>query len=110
MEPYRMRDQIRTVAERWRQQYEHPQSIHWSRDRKAIYSKLLALDGETATQADVAAIIGNPAWIKPHRCCECGLEVWDIILMGDPQFEGEAPFMVCLACIILADTLLQGEA
>lgn len=100
------RDLIRGVAERWRLNYEHggewkpPKSSLYRFDARAIYNALSALDAETATTADVTAIIGNDSWTK-LTCNECRLQVSDVV-----EFDiDEESFAVCRDCLRKAVTL-----
>lgn len=66
------RDLIVHVAERWKRQY--CQRDGWTRTHSGssedTYRGLAALDGKTATAAQVAAIIGNESW-SAYYCGEC---------------------------------------
>lgn len=94
------RDLIRGVAERWRLQYEHggewkpPKSSPYRFDARAIYNALSALDAETATTADVAAIIGNDSWTR-LLCRECQSLVSEAV-----EFEVyDETLSVCRDCL-----------
>lgn len=74
-----VRGQIREVAGKWKYRYTiHTlKGLKWRDDTtfppQAIYERLLALDVETATPGDVAAVIGNDTWIHTSLVCnECG--------------------------------------
>jgi len=88
------RDMIRGVAERWRDQY-------WNTHNKKfidIRAQLDALNDETATLADVVAIIGNDSWTKV-RCDECSQEVdWVVQVGEDPDYESHT-VTVCRSCL-----------
>lgn len=107
------RDQIRTVAARWKEQYcrrafspaANAVIDFWSRtylhhSTEEIYNKLVALDGETATPADIAAIIGNDTWVRiSHQCSECCACPSDAILhVGEePDFDSATVYL-CRDC------------
>lgn len=103
------RDLIRSVAARWRQQYEP-----FTNDDKPLFSvrngyrepirekpiaeKLDALDKETATAADVAAIIGNESWTR-LTCDECGKDTDAVLTVGqEPDYESHTASL-CRSCV-----------
>lgn len=92
-----MRDQIRTVAKRWDEQYFRRGK--WYDDKsRAISERLHRLDPETATPADVAAIIGNQLWADPMRCDCCGVDVIIVVQVGEePDYES-ATASLCIQC------------
>ena len=63
------RDQIATVAARWRTQYPRGSKIYKTESTDAMHEQLLALPVD-ATAKDVAAIIRNDGWIG-YRCNGC---------------------------------------
>jgi len=80
------RDQIRRVADRWGEQYG---GNDWKDDeeKQSIHRKLIALDKETCSAADVAAIIGNDSWSRLD-CDNCDADVTAVVRMGDePDYE-----------------------
>lgn len=86
-----LRSQVRTVADRWADQYRY-----WDHDAEkvAIGAALRALDPETATPDDVAIIIGNRSWACPTECDGCG-EAFDAVVR-----VGEEPdYRTCVLCI-----------
>jgi len=107
------RDQIRTIAERWKGQYcrrafspaANKVIDFWSRvyicdSTEEVYKKLAALDVETATPADIDAIIGNDFWGKlGYHCNECDAEPPDAILQvgEEPDYESRTAFL-CRDC------------
>ena len=107
------RDQIRTVAARWKEQYYHQRFhpltnrlvSHWSTtyshdSTEAIYNKLAALDGETATAADIDAIVGNNSWSSVgYHCSECDTQPTDAILQigEEPDYDSATAFL-CRDC------------
>jgi len=107
------RDRIRNVAERWKEQYcrrafspaANKAVNHWSptsahADTGEIYNKLAALDGETATPAEIAAIIGNDSWcVLGYRCTECDTFPTDAILhVGEEPDYDSATVYLCRDC------------
>jgi len=84
---------IRGVAERWRNQY-------WNTKNKKfidIRTHLETLNVETATPADVAAIIGNDSWMK-LRCDECAQDVAWVVEIGEaPDYESRT-VTFCRSC------------
>ena len=97
---------IHDVATRWYAQYQsmfvqHP-------DKKETYEKLLALDTETATSADVSNIIGNYSWTTQY-CNECGEKSRFIVEIGEEPGYDSSTAQICPYCIQKAWALVQGE-
>jgi hypothetical protein len=108
------RDLIRSVATRWRQQYEpftHDTPLFSVRNghrqvipKKEIAASLEALDKETATAADVAAIIGNESWTR-LTCDECGKDTDAVIMVGqEPDYESHTASL-CRSCVERASSI-----
>lgn len=77
------RSQIRSVLSRWREQYPLPNS-----ERASVERKLGALNLETATAGDVAAIIGNHSWVGPTKCDGCSREFGVVARVGqEPDYR-----------------------
>ncbi len=102
------RDLIRAVAARWRKQYEpfthdtplfsvrngHRQAI----PKKEIAEMLDAIDPETATPEDIAAIIGNESWTR-LTCDECGKDTDAVLTVGqEPDYESHTASL-CRSCV-----------
>lgn len=101
------RDAIRTVAERWKQQYlvggDWKRVLNGKSD--AIHARLAALDVETATAADVAEVVGNTSWVGP-TCDGCGEYVAWAVEVGDaPDYESRTA-VLCAPCLRAAYALL----
>lgn len=99
---------IREVARRWKAQYAAYKS-HGGKDAKEkqdIGRKLAALDGETATAADVAAIIGNDSWTRIDHCDECGADNLPAAVRLAEDSESSAD--ICLPCLRKAMRLAAG--
>lgn len=109
MKRYSERELVRTVAERWRKQYgRDPSGIFGGRDKAVILRQLEALDVETATAGDVAAIIGNKSWVSPDACDECGTASWSNVQVGqEPDYES-ATATLCADCLRKALALAEG--
>ena len=90
-------EQIRSVANRWRQQYPgSPHPLSGGRDAEDIYHQLLHL-GSDATPADVASVIGNDMWIG-EICTLCRQHSNDVFQIGDePDYESHTVY-VCVSC------------
>lgn len=100
------RGQVLDVADEWRKVY--CQGHRYGSDKDSIQIKLDALDVETATAADVAAIIGNDEWVKPRTCNECGADTYDAVQLGEePDYESSTA-IVCLDCLRKAVALFEG--
>lgn len=103
-----IRDRIRTVAKRWAEQYKvkhGPDAQRWT----SIENRLFALDVETATEADIKAIIGNDSWTDVN-CDVCGKDAGTVVSMErppsyiDPDFppDPDTVACVCRPCLLAA--------
>lgn len=109
------RDEIRTVAKRWKLQYPKNMQLASQEFSDSIYEKLLALDTETATAKDVADIIGNDGWIEISKCDSCSKESWNMATIGNiDTFESalachtdEPIITLCEECLTRALLILQ---
>lgn len=102
------REIIRIVAKRWREQYEpfkedRPlfsvrNGYQSSKTKREVADELDALDKETASPTDVAAIIGNESWTR-MKCHECGNETDTLIQVGqEPDYESHTADL-CMGCV-----------
>lgn len=90
------RDRIRTVAGRWRYQSTFSGGEpRWFTETKAA---LDALDAETATAEDVAAVLGNGTWVE-ILCDNCSRSVDRAV-----RFEED---ILCRDCLAEAVALLD---
>ncbi len=94
------RDQIRTVADRWGEQYGKP---YWKNDeeKQEIGRRLAALDKEKCSAADVAAIIGNDSW-SLLQCDNCEAEVTAVVRVGDDPDYDSRTVTLCKPCAVKA--------
>lgn len=94
------RDVIRDVPFRWRQQY--PDQHYPPGDEKyAIGDHLDALDVETATEDDIAKVIGNTTWTN-MSCDACDQSVDALVTVGQiPDYESRTANL-CLDCARVA--------
>jgi len=101
------RDLIRRVADNWEQQYRASMDtrLHGGESKRDILNRLRALDPETATAADVTAIIGNPSWTE-LRCDECEAVSETVVEVGQPPDYERATARLCPACVAKARGLL----
>lgn len=102
---------IRGVAAKWAAQYrDQTRRLKGGETAGSIHARLAALNGETATVADVEAIIGNSSWTTPPTCSECGAEGGPVVQLGEePDYESSTAW-VCGPCLRAAsDMLLLGE-
>ncbi|MBP8788798.1 MAG: hypothetical protein KBH41_15250 [Azonexus sp.] len=92
------RIRVREVAAKWAETYP---TNGLGRDEKihAITEALSALDTETATAADVAAIIGNNTWCGPVSCDECGAVVDDAVMVGEELYTDSITVTLCFSCV-----------
>ena len=100
-----IRDQIRSVADKWKQQYvgvkyEQP-------DKLAIYLSLLKLDLDACSAKDVADVIGNDSWACAQKCYECD-EYHDIVLQigAEPDYESSTTWL-CAGCVAKANDMME---
>lgn len=102
------RNQVRTVAEKWRRQY--GSGSYGADDRgRNVGDELSQLDKETATAEQVAEIIGNKSWVSKVTCDECGVQTWDAVQIGEePDYES-ATAEICADCLRAALKLLEGK-
>jgi hypothetical protein len=104
------REKVRTVAAAWAKQYSKNGPYGNDAEKQEIAKALSALDPETATASDVAAIIGNNSWCGPCKCDECGKEAETAVQLGEePDYES-ATAVVCFDCVQKAMTLMMPNA
>jgi hypothetical protein len=100
------REQMRTVAQRWAAVYSRGGSYAADAKKRRIGEELAALDAETSTAADVAAIVGNGSWVCKNTCHECKAETWDAVEVGEtPDYESSTA-TICADCLLAAARLL----
>jgi formylmethanofuran dehydrogenase subunit E len=90
---------IREVAQKWEEQYARYRGSdpRDTEEKRSIGRKLAALDGETATAADVEAIVGNASWTRIDHCDECGEEnLPEAVVLAD---DSESPVTICMPCL-----------
>jgi hypothetical protein len=105
-----MRDQVRTVAERWRDTYKtYRVAAEGFVNVDGIQRGLNALDAETATAVDVAAIIGNSSWVCAPKCDECNEHSWSCVEIGEPADYDSSTATVCIECLRKAVALLEAN-
>jgi len=115
MKTITQRQLIQNVANKWRDQYEPFKSdspifseragIKTYKTKKQIADELDALDKETATAQDVAAIIGNESWTR-LKCDECGNEPEIVVQVGqEPDYESHTASL-CVPCLKAAAGLV----
>ena len=91
-----LRQVIRNVPAAWARQY--CRNGVWADGRIETHLLLLTLDLETATPADVAAIIGNNSWVL-LRCHECDEQVEVTRECGQPSDYESATADLCRECL-----------
>jgi hypothetical protein len=98
---------IREVAQRWQEQYagyRGPTPADTA-EKQSIGRKLAALDGETATAADVEAIIGNDSWTRIDHCNECGaVDPPAAVRLAE---DSSSTADICLPCLRKAAQLIE---
>lgn len=97
-----VRQQIRGVAAAWRAQYgDRPKIPHLA----DVLPRLEALDRETASAAEVDAIIGNPSWTG-LRCDVCHEDCAAIVQLGDEPDYDSTTLDICGECLAAASAIL----
>ena len=113
-----VRDELRAVPAQWYNQYDHtidfilkhPEDRSHDAEKLAIYRRLLALDWDTATAPDVAAVIGNNTWAKDTLICNnCGRECKTIARHEYEDDYGPAAVDFCLNCLQEAVRSLEAQ-
>lgn len=100
------RNQVRSVAKRWRSQYGGGTYGADKRNRM-VGDELLLLDKETATANDVSEITANNSWVSKNNCHECGNETWDIVQVGEePDYESYTAG-ICRNCLVKAINMID---
>ncbi len=94
------RSQIRDLVAAWGKAYGRNPNVN------KFAKSLSMLDPETATAADVAAIIGSDAWSRPEKCHECGLPANILILVGEELDYESSTARLCLPCLEKALALM----
>lgn len=103
-----MRELIRSVPEHWRASYERTEywlSDRWGESKQETYKRLLKLNLETCTPADVTAVIGNSSWTY-LRCDECGASVDQVLMFGTAGYE-TSTHSLCAKCVHAAFALWE---
>jgi len=95
-----IRSQIRDVSKRWDETYRDRERLTldkgYNAEIKVICERLAALDLETATAAEIAAIIGNDTWVEPKNCDECSGVFGTVIEIGEkPNWESRTAYVCC---------------
>ncbi len=94
------RNQIIESISNW-VEMQRPGGIYsWGERGLPITDKVLSLDQDTATQEDVAAIIGHHEWVKKRECDECGKATWRIVELDGA--ESGSSVYVCSTCLARA--------
>jgi hypothetical protein len=105
------RAQVREVAALWKSRYfkrgKWTDTLRGSSEE--TYKRLLALDPETATAADVKGVVGT-SWCAPSTCNECGAESWDVVQLGQEPDHDASTAWICVACLRKAVALVESEA
>lgn len=105
MELMSERNQVRTVADKHLRAYPDPAFVYLDKTTAGEkQAALRALDPETATAADVAAVMGNGSWVEQKECGECGTTGWDAVQLGDPEQE---TVCICMKCLTAAARLAK---
>lgn len=109
MYKYNEREIVRGVLKQWLRQYpvrEH-KSSKWAFDASAVYSRLCALDLETATYEDVDKAMGTRGWAGPPTCDECNTKTWNCVQLGEKPNYDSATANICIDCLRKAIALCE---
>lgn len=106
MKSWTTRDQIREIADRWATSY--PPGHPYGPDKNRVGERLAALDGETATAAEIEAIVGNASWVG-LTCDDCGKHVEAIVQLGQEPDYDSSTANVCDDCIRKACELIHSR-
>ncbi len=99
------RDMVRTVATRWANQYKGFPVTH--KDKIDVGKALSALNPETATAANVEAIVGNDSWVCPPECIECEARTYEMVHLGEEPGYDARFVRVCRKCLEKALAILD---
>jgi hypothetical protein len=93
-----IREQIKSVANRWAESYADQPMLVLRDGRIAgdVLAWLRAMDADTATRDDVAQIIGNYGWVS-LVCAECCEQV-DAAVSLDSSSDDSSP-VYCRRCL-----------
>ena len=87
---------IRQVADHWRRQYPTAKgNDHFA----VIWRKLVELDKEVATAAEVNEIIGNPSWTVMPACEQCGIVKSAVAVVGEEEYYDSRTAYLCRECL-----------
>jgi len=92
-----LRETIRGVAERWKQQYFKNGDWRYD-DKQHIFDELKKLDLNTASKITVDGIIGNRSWTNVE-CSECGYFHDAVRECGATYNYESATAMLCRDCL-----------
>lgn len=98
------RQLIRTVADRWREQYPEGCKPH----QEDIWKALNGLDKETSTADDVRELIGNDSWCRIF-CNECKEYTGLAIQVGEEPDYDSATANLCMDCLTKAFNLMHEQ-
>ena len=104
------RDLIKGVAKRWFRQYkgslDDTRSIFstLSETKRETLTKLQALETDTATIEDVAAIVGNNSWTR-LVCDGCAKEVAALLTVGQRRDYDSNTADLCESCVKAAASI-----
>lgn len=100
-----IRSQILDVVKAWEAQYLGKDSWWVREGPHETLEELKKLDLQTATAADIEAIIGNNSWACPQQCDECG-NYFDVVVQIGKELDYEnTTTNLCKDCV--KDALLQ---
>ena len=104
------REQVRTVAKRWRDRYPDPEfRLRDGRTAGEIADRLDALDPETATAEDVGVAMGRRSWVCQQTCYECWKDSWSCVEIGEEPNDESCTATICEGCLRKALALIEWE-
>ena len=109
-----IRNKIKGISRRWNKHHEtygyHPDVGALKKHNEEICKRLAAIDPETATAAEVNAIIGDEKWTRREGCFECDRMFDAVIEIGEePDGYRSSTAQICLGCLEEAVAALHKE-
>ena len=87
---------LKSLPERYRQQYPNNKKFRDGRFSDDIYEKLIAENPLTEEKAN--EIIGNKSWTS-NECDECMKDVFAVVVFNDEGESEGSSYCICLECL-----------
>lgn len=92
------RSMIRGIIASWEKSYYYPRDGWYDEEKHRICDKLSALDLDTCSVENIAAIIGNDSWTT-CQCNQCGSKEFPFVMVGEKPGYDRATAILCRNCI-----------